>query len=86
MEGIRERVGVAAVELGRVLSQLFGVVVRSVAHIAKLAKSPNSKETTSSWIGRNAIAGKRWALWAEKEVDSVFGAGHCRRAAARSGL
>jgi hypothetical protein len=42
---------------------------------------PDPDEPFSSRVGRNAIAGKRWALIAEKLVDSIFGAGHCRASA-----
>lgn len=39
-------------------------------------------ETISSRVGRNAVAGKRWALILEKMIDAIpwFGKGHCRRA------
>jgi hypothetical protein len=40
----------------------------------------NEDETISSRVGRNAIAGKKWALIAEKVINALFGAGHCRRA------
>ena len=32
----------------------------------------SDRETISSRVGRNAIAGKRWALIAEKVIDYVF--------------
>ena len=44
-------------------------------------QEPDPDEPFSSRVGRNAIAGKRWALAAEKVVDSIFGAGHCRASA-----
>lgn len=37
-------------------------------------------ETLSSRTGRNAIAGKWWALVLEPIIDLFFGKGHCRRA------
>lgn len=39
-------------------------------------------ETISSRVGRNAVAGRRWALILEKLIDAIpcFGKGHCRRA------
>ncbi|MBH0112701.1 hypothetical protein I5E68_07020 [Novosphingobium sp. YJ-S2-02] len=40
--------------------------------------APDPDEPLSARIGRNAIAGKRWALWAEAALDAVLGAGHCR--------
>ncbi len=39
---------------------------------------PNPDEPLSSRIGRNAVKGKRWALWAERVVDGILGKGHCR--------
>ncbi len=44
-------------------------------------QEPDPDEPFSSRVGRNAIAGKRWALVAEKIVDGIFGAGHCRASA-----
>jgi hypothetical protein len=43
---------------------------------------PDPDEPFSSRVGRNAIAGKRWALVAEWLIDGIFGAGHCRQSAA----
>lgn len=40
---------------------------------------PNPDETISSCVGRFAERGRPWALIAEKLIDAVFGAGHCRR-------
>lgn len=45
-------------------------------------QEPDPDEPFSSRVGRNAIAGKRWALIAERIVDGIFGAGHCRASAA----
>lgn len=42
---------------------------------------PDPDEPFSSRVGRNAIAGKKWALLAEVIVDGIFGAGHCRASA-----
>jgi hypothetical protein len=42
---------------------------------------PDPDEPFSSRVGRNAIAGKCWALIAERMIDSIFGAGHCRASA-----
>lgn len=44
----------------------------------------NPDETISSAVGRKAMAGKRWALRAERAIDALFVAlgskpGHCRR-------
>lgn len=43
--------------------------------------APDPDEPFSSRVGRNAIAGKHWALIAEKLIDALFGAGHCRESA-----
>lgn len=40
--------------------------------------APNPDEPFSARVGRNAIKGRRWALHAEKAIDAVLGAGHCR--------
>jgi hypothetical protein len=39
---------------------------------------PDPDETISSAVGRNAVAGRRWALIAERVIDRIFGRGHCR--------
>lgn len=44
---------------------------------------PSADETISSCVGRHAIAGKRWALVAERWIDRLFlllarQRGHCR--------
>ena len=44
-------------------------------------QEPDPDEPFSSRVGRNALSGKRWALIAEKLVDGIFGAGHCRASA-----
>jgi hypothetical protein len=44
-------------------------------------QEPDPDEPFSSRVGRNAIAGKRWALVAEYLIDAVLGAGHCRASA-----
>lgn len=45
-------------------------------------QAPDPDEPLSSRIGRNAIAGKLWALIAERIVDGILGEGHCRESAA----
>lgn len=46
-------------------------------------KCPNADETISSWVGRRAEAGKRWALVAAAVIDWLFSLlgqeNHCRR-------
>lgn len=45
---------------------------------------PSADETLSAFVGRHAIAGKRWALVAERVIDAVMTQrGHCRAAIAR---
>lgn len=46
---------------------------------------PNADETISSRVGRNAMAGRRWALVLERIIDRLAiwcgsPPGHCRRA------
>ena len=43
--------------------------------------APNPDEPLSSRVGRAAMKNKTWALWAEHEIDSVLGEGHCRESA-----
>ena len=44
---------------------------------------PNADETISSWVGRNALAGARWALIAQWAINGLFARlgspNHCRR-------
>lgn len=45
---------------------------------------PNADETISSYVGRHAMAHKRWALAAEVLINALFaalgdGPDHCRR-------
>lgn len=44
-------------------------------------QEPDPDEPFSSRVGRNAIAGKRWALVAEWLIDGVLGKDHCRLSA-----
>jgi hypothetical protein len=34
-------------------------------------KCPSEDETISSWVGRNALEGKRWALAFERIIDAL---------------
>lgn len=71
-------------ELGRATSQWWGVVFRAPRWIFwGDSLAPDANLTTSAWVGQAAIDGFAWALVAEAEIDSVFGTGHCRAAAAR---
>lgn len=40
--------------------------------------APDPDEPLSARVGRAAIKGKAWGLWAERIIDGMFGAGHCR--------
>lgn len=62
------------------LDQLAGCYVRGWFFVWFNAEQPSPDETVSSWVGRGAVAGKRWALIAEKLIDLFWGAGHCRKA------
>ncbi len=79
-----ERFSLWLLELGRATSQWGSVVFRGPRWIFwGDCLRPDANLTTSAWVGQAAIDGFRWALEAEREIDSVFGAGHCRRAAER---
>lgn len=45
---------------------------------------PDPDESFSSRVGRNALAGRGWALIAERVIDGLLGAGHCRGSARRT--
>lgn len=61
------------------IDQSAGCWLRGWFYVFGLASEPNPDETISSWVGRNAVIGKQWAIIAEKFIDALFGAGHCRR-------
>lgn len=62
-----------------------GIVNTTVAGlwwvITGRGSEPDPDEPFSSRVGRNAIKGRAWALFAEKIVDGIFGEGHCRQSA-----
>lgn len=60
------------------LDQLFGCWLRGWFYVWRGGECPDADETLSSFVGRNAVEGKRWALVAERLLDGVFGEGHCR--------
>jgi hypothetical protein len=62
------------------VDQLFATWFRGWVFVWLNGDKPNPDETLSSWIGRNAVEGNRFALIAERVVDLFLGAGHCRRA------
>jgi hypothetical protein len=61
------------------IDQLLGCWLRGWFFVWGRGECPSADETISSWVGRKAIAGKHWALVAEKLIDRIMGAGHCRR-------
>lgn len=76
----------------RAFAWLLLVSLDQLAHVAAFGawwaltgrgSRPRADETISSRVGRNAIAGKRWALAAEWLIDGLFWlaagkGGHCR--------
>jgi hypothetical protein len=63
------------------LDQLVYVWIAGWPYVwANRGECPDPNETISGCVGRNAIAGKQWALTAERLIDFLFGAGHCREA------
>lgn len=74
--------------LGRMFvccDQMVAVWLRGWAYVwFGLGELPSADETLSAFIGRSAIAGKPWALKAEKLIDFLMTQpGHCRRAVER---
>lgn len=66
------------------LDQALCVWIRGWGYVYFGGELPSADETISAWVGRNAIAGKRWALRAEKFIDALMTQeGHCRRAVER---
>jgi hypothetical protein len=66
------------------LDQLAAVWLRGFGYVWFGGELPSADETISAWVGRNAIAGNRAALIAEKVIDFLMTQpGHCRRAIAR---
>lgn len=50
----------------------------SIDQLGNTLANGHPDETISSRVGRNAVAGKWWALVLEKIIDAWFGKGHCR--------
>lgn len=66
--------------------QFLAVWIRGWIYVWFNGEKPSADETISAWIGRSAIAGKPWALRAEKIIDGIMLApGHCREAVLRDG-
>ena len=71
-----------ALQLVLVIDELGQVFLRSPIYVITGRNLPSAHETISAWVGRSAAAGQGWATEAQKLIDSIFGAGHCARAAA----
>lgn len=82
---IARRLIALLIQIGASLSQLLHLVLGGLLHVAiDDMPMPDRDETLSSRVGRAAMAGKRWALIAERVIDALFlilgdGPGHCRR-------
>lgn len=61
------------------LDQFAGCWLRGWYYVWIGGECPSSEETISSFVGRKSEAGYRWAHIAEKLIDRIMGAGHCRR-------
>lgn len=65
------------------VDQLIGCSVRGLFYVCGRGECPNADETISSFVGRRSRDGAAWAKAAERLIDAVFGAGHCRRSIER---
>lgn len=66
------------------LDQLLHVILGGPKYLFRGGPCPSADETISSKVGRQATAGKRWALVCERAIDWLFRQlgeepGHCRR-------
>lgn len=63
------------------LDQLLCVWMRLWSYVWLGTSTPNPDETISSFVGRNAIENKKWALITEKVINALFwfDPDHCRR-------
>ena len=73
------------------LDQLAFVTIVSLFAIVRLAPVPSPYETISSFVGRRANAGARWAAIAQRWIDDLFQLlgsrpGHCQRSIVRADL
>jgi hypothetical protein len=80
-----QRLGRFLWEVAASLSQMLHLLIGGALYVIVPGKPlPDRDETTSSRVGRAAIAGKRWGLMAESIIDRVAvllgdEPGHCRR-------
>lgn len=68
------------------IDRLAQTIIFGVPFLLGLGPRPAPGDSISAVTGRGAIAGKRWALAAERIIDWIFerlgdAPGHCRRAA-----
>ena len=75
------RIGAFALQLVLVLDELVQVFIRGPIYLLTGHNLPSAHETISAWIGVSAALGKPWAVEAARLIDSIFGPGHCARAA-----
>ena len=73
------------------LDQLAYVLLVGPWYVIGLAACPSPYETISSFTGRRANAGQRWAIVAQVAIDRLFEAlgsppGHCQRSIVRADL
>jgi hypothetical protein len=61
------------------IDQTAGCWLRGWIYVWQGGEEPSPDETISSFVGRNALERRRWALVAEAIIDRIMGAGHCRR-------
>lgn len=63
--------------------QLLGCWLRGWVYVWRGGECPNADETISSYVGRRSRDGAGWASTAERLIDAILGAGHCRRSIER---
>jgi hypothetical protein len=77
-----KRLGCWLIELLVALDQLAHVLFGGPKFLLFGGPCPSADETISSKVGRQAMRGRRWAIVAEKLIDTLFRLlgqrGHCR--------
>lgn len=76
------RLGLWLVTLLIAIDQLVQVILRGPKFILLNGPRPSADMTISDWVGRCANAGIWLGIFAQEEIDAIFGAGHCQRAIA----
>lgn len=77
---VTRRLGLWLLTMLICLDQLAQCWLRGWVYVWIGGDRPSADMTISDFVGRNAEAGKRWAIDAERAIDAFFGCGHCRRA------